>query len=234
MDPFLCPQGAAILKEKLSADERAFRHIIAAIVSHRVRPGDRIYEPALSQELGLSRTPIRHAISRCLSEGLLEKNRGQKGYAVPILTPEDMEQVFQAREAIEGQAVRLAALKGLPGEIEELRLLNRLERETFESATREEYAELNRKFHFRIASMSGNAYLERYVTQVYWRSQLYTFYLGWFYSFGTDGTKRVDHHISHQEHAGIIDALERKDPDAACEQIVRHLRATYHVRFLPH
>ena len=76
MDPFLCPMEATTLKEKLNADERAFRHIIAAIVSHKVRPGDRIYEPSLSLELGLSRTPIRHAISRCLSEGLLEKNRG--------------------------------------------------------------------------------------------------------------------------------------------------------------
>ena len=233
MDPFLYPREATTLNTELNADEKAFRHIIAAIVSHKLHPGDRIYEPSLSQELGLSRTPIRHAINRCVSEGLLEKSGGQKGYAVPILTPEDMEQVFQAREAIEGQTAFLAALRAEPDEIAELRRLNRLERETFESSTRDEYAELNKKFHFLVADMSRNVYLKRYVTQVYWRSQLYTFYLGWFYSLGTEGSQRAKHHVSHIEHAEIIDALERKDPDGARDRIVRHLRATYHVRFLP-
>ena len=83
----------------LPAEEQAFQYVIGLIVAHELQPGDRMYEPELVQKMGMSRTPIRTALSRLVADGVLEKVHGQRGYQVPKLSLEDMEKVFTARQA---------------------------------------------------------------------------------------------------------------------------------------
>ncbi len=78
--------------------------------------------------------------------------------------------------------------------------------------------------------MSRNPYIERYVTQTYWRSQLYTFYLGEFYAQNGDA-RESNKYISHQEHTNLINAIERGNAEEAREVMIEHIRSTHQRRF---
>ena len=142
-----------------TSDSTIFRYIIDAIASGEVRAGDRIFEPQISDQFGVSRTPVRQALSRLTQEGILEKQNGRRGYQVPQLTPEDMDQVFLAREAVEGQIVALACRNATELDFKRLLELNKNERQQFEKKERAKYAATNEGFHFYLSSLCKNKYL---------------------------------------------------------------------------
>lgn len=216
-----------------SADEKAFRMILSKILKHEIQPGDPIYEPELAESINLSRTPIRNALNRSIAEGLLEKKNGRKGYFVPSLSPQDMEEVFQAREAIEGQIAFNAALNATPEDIAFLRSLNTDEEKEFIAGERLSYADVNERLHFRIAEMAGNRYLKRVFSSIYWRTQLYTFFLAGFYRWANTPANKTMNQMSYLEHTEIINALEKADPQVTKEAMVSHIRSTYTKRFFP-
>lgn len=219
-------------KEK-NLDSRVFRHIVDAIASGELRAGGRIYEPELCDQIGVSRTPVRQALSRLVQEGILEKNEGRRGYAVPLLTPEDMDQVFTAREAVEGRIAELACRNATPDDIKWLVQANEEERERFEQLDRALYAALNEGFHFYLAGMCNNKYLQRFYGQLFWRSQLYIFHLGGFYTAINKEFAEMRREFSYIEHRRLIDTLEEGDPEKARDVAISHVRSTRDNRIIP-
>jgi DNA-binding GntR family transcriptional regulator len=217
---------------KLRADEIVFRYVISKLVSRELHPGERVYEPALCRELGVSRTPVRQAISRLISEGVLENCEGQKGYSVPILTPEDMFKVYSTREMVEAKCAYYAALNASDEDVALLWNMNRQEHLLYETDDKERFATLNEKFHITISTLSKNIYLQRFAVQLYWRAQLYTFYLGSFYRYYRSLAERKSHprdpeHHTNKEHARVISAIQNRCPDEAHQAMAEHIRRTY-------
>jgi DNA-binding GntR family transcriptional regulator len=91
-----------------SRSERAFDYIRKRIYDGQIGPGARINELEISQQLGISRGPVREAIRRMTSSGLLtfEPNAGAR---VITLSPERVAQLYDVREALEAKAAALAA-----------------------------------------------------------------------------------------------------------------------------
>ncbi len=215
-----------------SADDKAFEIILSKILNHEIRPGDVIYEPELAESMNLSRTPVRNALKRFVEKGLLERRKRRKGYFVPALSPQDMEEVFQAREAIEGQIAFNAAQNASPEDIRFLRFLNIDEEKKFIAGERVTYADFNERFHFKIAEMGKNKYLERAFRPIYWRTQLYTFFLAGFYRSTEVPVTKTMNQMSYVEHSKIINAIEGGDPEAAKEAMTYHIHSTYTKRFI--
>ena len=80
-------------KTKLPAAEHAYRSIRAAIVSGHLEEGERLIEERLSEDLGLSRTPVREAIRRLTQEGFIERHGGYNT-RVATFPADEMEQTF--------------------------------------------------------------------------------------------------------------------------------------------
>ncbi len=95
-------------REAKSRSEHAFDFIRRRIYSGDIGPGDRINELEISQHLGISRGPVREAIRRMTSSGLLtfEPNAGAR---VITLSAEKVAQLYDVREALEAKAAALAA-----------------------------------------------------------------------------------------------------------------------------
>jgi DNA-binding GntR family transcriptional regulator len=93
-----------------SLAERAFLHIRRMIYDGTLRPGDRINELDIAQRLGMSRGPVREAIRRMSSSGLVsaEPNLGAR---VVTLAADDVAQLYDVREALEARAAALAAAR---------------------------------------------------------------------------------------------------------------------------
>lgn len=92
----------------MRASDRAYDVLKDDILSWRLAPGTVLGETEQSERLGISRTPLREAITRLAAEGLVDTQRGRAGVVTDV-SPANLTELFELREALETQAARLAA-----------------------------------------------------------------------------------------------------------------------------
>jgi DNA-binding GntR family transcriptional regulator len=97
-----------------SLTDRAYQQVLAAIADGTLLPGQRIRQAELADMLGVSRQPVSHALHLLKRQGLVEEF-GRKGLRVVPLDPTRVMQLYQVREAVDGLAARLAALRSAAG-----------------------------------------------------------------------------------------------------------------------
>jgi DNA-binding GntR family transcriptional regulator len=95
------------------ASDRVYDTIREDILSGRIASGTQLSEVDLADRLGVSRTPLRAALSKLALEGLVDTSRGRTG-VVPEVSAESVAELFELREALEVQAARLSAQRGDP------------------------------------------------------------------------------------------------------------------------
>jgi len=101
----------------LGSSDSAYRGIRRAIVEGRYAPGARLVEQALSEELSLSRTPVREALRRLEVEGLVASRR-HRGMVVATATEEDIRDLYELRARLEAYAAELAAQRRSPEQLD--------------------------------------------------------------------------------------------------------------------
>ncbi len=141
--------------------DRVYEALRRMAADFAFKPDQRINESALSEVLGASRTPLREALNRLVAEGFLtfQINRG---FFCRPLTPSYILDLYEARVAIECEALRSACLRATDADIAGFSdYLDRMEPE-YESATElEELLALDESFHSRLVQLSGNSELQR-------------------------------------------------------------------------
>jgi DNA-binding GntR family transcriptional regulator len=197
-----------------SVVDQVYAALRERILSGELRRGERMRQELLAEELGVSRTPLREALRRLATEGLvdLEPNRGAR---VSALDFGDMRHAWAARLALEPGAARLAA--GRPG-VETGRMLAAI------AAQREAVADpgrsfaVNREFHLALVEASGNPHLVHFA-HVLWAPQLGAP----IYSLQLRGDEQIERWAD--EHATIADAIGAGDPDRAERLTREHISA---------
>jgi DNA-binding GntR family transcriptional regulator len=151
-----------------SVVDQVHAEILERIVAGELRPGARLRQEALAEELGVSRTPLREALARLVSEGLVEfvPNRGA---TVARRDFSDMEQAWRARLVIEPGAARLAAERPDPFAIESMHQTVLRQRSVADDVTAS-FA-LNREFHLALVAAAGNAHLSQFA-ELLWLSRI--------------------------------------------------------------
>jgi DNA-binding GntR family transcriptional regulator len=145
-----------------SAEERAYQYLRREILDGTYQPGERLREEALALQVGVSRTPVRGALQRLATEGLVEFRR-YVGAVVRVLPPDEIEQVYQFRVVVESLAAELAAQRASEADIDKLgHLCQQMDR----IAQREipdllEIARLNKDFHLTLLAAGGNVFVKR-------------------------------------------------------------------------
>ena len=207
-----------------NAEEKAYRHIINLILNGKVSPGEFLLEEDLALSMDMSRTPVGRALARLVTEGFIDR-LPKKGCFVPVPTPEDAEDVFNARMAVEEKTAQAAANNALDAEIEELRAIVSMDHEAVVTFSKESFSNINEALHLGVAKMSRNPYLERWCRYIYWRSSLYIFYFDRFYAASV--VEEVPPQYTPVQHAAILEALAARDPQLAGERMLEHVRFTY-------
>lgn len=103
----------------MRASDRAYQALRRDIVEWRLLPGQVLGEVEQSERFGISRTPIREALSRLTADGLTQTHRG-RGVVVSQVSLEDVRALFELREALDCRAARLAARRRDAAEFERL------------------------------------------------------------------------------------------------------------------
>lgn len=151
-----------------SVVDQVHSELLERIVAGELSPGSRLRQEALAEELGVSRTPLREALARLVSEGLVEfaPNRGA---TVASRDFTDMENAWRARLVIEPGAARLAADRREPAAIERMEQTVVRQRSVADDVTAS-FA-LNREFHLTLVAASGNTHLLQFC-ELLWLSRI--------------------------------------------------------------
>lgn len=143
---------------RLSLHDETVAVLREMIVDGTLPPGQRIPEPSLCEELGISRTPLREAIKVLASEGLVEL-MPSLGAVVTEITVDDVEAMFEMMAGLELQVGRLVAARATDDEVRELQDLHGRMVLRHRDGLRAEYFDLNQQIHLRLAQCSGNRFL---------------------------------------------------------------------------
>ncbi|WP_246658791.1 GntR family transcriptional regulator [Mesorhizobium sp. J18] len=198
------------LSEEVSRAEFAYRTLLEAISNGELRPGQRMRENELAKMLNISRTPIREAMRRLSSEGLVVV-APSRGMMVAQLDKLQVRELYSIRATLEGAAARLAAQHASAGEIAVMKeILDSCEAENEPLS----YARLNRLFHQSIHESAHNRYLTKSLSQLATHLALLP---------GTTFEAPGRSVEASREHRVILDAIERRDPDAAEAAARQHI-----------
>lgn len=132
-----------------------FQYLFNKIISLDYEPGSNINETTLSEELGVSRTPIQKAIDKLIQMNLINKISQKKTVIMPV-SYEECKQIYNFRVAVEGEATYLAVKNITPKDLEELKsILTSMK----ESISKSEYPVYqDHEFHEKIIYLSKNKY----------------------------------------------------------------------------
>lgn len=189
--------------------------VVDMLMNHALGPGDRINIDSLARSLGVSPTPVREALARVESEGLIIK-APQRGYTVaPLITFDQLQELIELRLLIEPAAAAAAAKRATVKQANELRAFARTGGAGDNDVAANRLDMLyDANFHDMVAALAGNRLIRETLARL--RSHLHMY--------------RLYHHAGQAaatkpEHLAIARAIKDRDPEAASAAMVTHLRA---------
>lgn len=197
-----------------SLEEMVFSRLEEEILSGELTRGTALGEIALSKRLGVSRTPVRGALHRLAEEGLVEilPNRGATVIGINI---DDLVDIYNIRERLEGLASALAAKRATVDEISRLTEAVELAEFYISKNDTEHIKELDTVFHSIIYAASGSRFLSRTLSELHRKIKSYRKR-----SLSVPG--RLER--SADEHREILEAIRRGDAEEADRLTSNHIK----------
>lgn len=192
---------------------KVYNEVKELVVNGELKPGDLIIQDQLARRIGVSRTPLRRALTQLERDYLLEST--PQGLMVRRISSSLLISVWEVRAALEGLACRLAASRFDEASIVYLRaLMISAYQKWRDHGNLEAYRKADIAFHTRLAEASGNPVLYQNFTQ----TQVFALAF-------SKGILRTPAE-TYPEHMAILDALEERDEAKAEHLMMEHLRKT--------
>ena len=193
--------------------DEVYRQIVEAVSARRISPRDRIIQEDLADMMQVSRTPVRDALLRLESEGVLARV-GRRGFQLRSFTFEEVEQLYHAREAVEcyafgrlSQQLDANAISRLTTTIEEL------EHGPCESIM--DYFNTNRLIHREFVVQAQNPFLVEMFDSIWNRSRCP-------FLFSELGSTELEKSLTG--HLELCELLDRRDEQLAMQEMRQHIR----------
>lgn len=206
--------------------EKVYHAIRERIVNGELQPGTRLEFKKMSAELGVSTTPLREAMNKLATEGLVEL-LPRLGALVKRMDPQEAIEVFGVREAVESYSAERAAMLMNDEQLTELgdilsamkRLVEAFKAEPDEQlaeATEKRFLDLDRAFHLHIIDATGNRRLTKLLADTQVLERVFR-------------PHRIVHNLSVIEdawsaHNAIYQAIRKRDADKARTEMANHIR----------
>lgn len=207
-------------KERISAEEQAYRYIKSQIINKKLLPNQQIVEMDVAEESGLSRTSIRGAIRRLHYEGLavLRPNRG-----AVVVSPSmnEIQDIYACKRLLETEAIRLAATRISDSALKRMEELLALEPDTYHNKDFSAFLQLNSEFHMLIAQASGNSCYVKYIKELLTKHNVLLIFYD---DFMATSFEESD---AHREHLRIYEALCAHDEQRCVNEMLTHSDTTY-------
>jgi len=191
--------------------ERAVAEIRGRIRAREYASGMHLVLRALAESLDMSIIPVRDALAELEQEGLVEGEAG-RGWRVAAYNPESLRSLAELREALECQVARLCAARATEEELEELGLMARQADRADQSKDIATIAELEMRFHLRLAAIARSDKLRRAIERAHVLQLAFD---------------PIEHDpIRDETHVRLVRAISRRDADAAEREMRKHCAGT--------
>ncbi|MFT9846263.1 GntR family transcriptional regulator [Aneurinibacillus sp. REN35] len=196
----------------------AYDFIRSAIIEGDYAPGQRLTEEALAAELHISRTPIREALKRLETEGLIVSLK--RGVSVKTFSRESIRQIYDLRALLEGYTATQAAINHTTEDIKRLWHIHEAYGQAIERLDEhhpinlKEVVRLNNKFHEGVLLASKNEYMEFLLSKVFVLPLV-------FRSFYWYNKEEIEQ--SQGMHQTILEAIEQRDPERSKSAMSEHI-----------
>jgi len=202
--------------ESVEATANVYFEILRRIVKGEFQPGQRLVEEELGLEFHVSRTPIREILFKLERDGLVQRLRNH-GARVTAFTPDDVEQLYDIRKALECLGIRNAAKSLKLSELLELESQLEKSKSCNDADFLQKQSELDVEFHKIIVSRSDNRRLVAYLDNL--SMLIHSVRL---LSYGVQQYARA----ATEEHLAIVRALLRRDANLAERLLGEHIEAS--------
>lgn len=184
------------------------------IFSHELEPGSWIDESSLTEQLGISRTPLREAIKVLSAEGLITMKLRRGAYVTEV-TSQDLHHIFQVLALLESQAAKDVALKANDHQLEILDAIHTKLEKSAADRDMERFFDINQEFHDKLIEISGNEWMRRVIQDLRKVLKL---------KRKTSLSKQGRLEQSLLEHRQILTALITRNPNQAETLMKNHLK----------
>jgi DNA-binding GntR family transcriptional regulator len=208
--------GAALLPQirRLPLHDEVVKHLRQLILDGRLKPGSRVPERVVCEQLGVSRTPLREAFKVLATEGLIEL-LPNRGVVVSRLSAGDLDDMFPVLEALEALSGELACARITDEEIDEIRALHNAMRECYRRKERAKYFRINQQIHERILAAARNAVLSNVYSSLSSRIRRARFMS----NITEEAWKKAA-----ADHELILKAIEKRDGERLSRLLKAHLK----------
>jgi len=203
----------ASVGEKESQDQALYNLIFDAVLAQRLLPGTKLKEDELAEIFKVSRAIVRRALLR-LSQDRIVDIRPNRGASVVCPSVKQAREILAARCMIEAAIVREVVAVASKAQIEELRILVGEEKHNFDHDMRGSGLRLSGDFHLKLAQLSDNATLIKFVKELIPQTSLII----------AQYEKPGYVTCSHIEHFELIDVISSSDVDHAVALMQEHLQ----------
>ena len=192
--------------------QHALESLRRAIVAGELVPGQRVLQDEVAEALGVSIAPLREALAVLEQEGQVTY-RPRRGYFVTELRIEDLEEIYELRQVLEGRAARQA----LPAlDAEALERIRTAARDCAEAAAASDVAaelEANRRFHFAILESPDRPQAMRLIRLLWDSTEAYR---AIYYN------SPEERRLTIEAHDAIVDAVDDRDADSLVAALDAH------------
>ncbi len=190
--------------------------IQGAILAGELAPGQQLSVPELARQLDVSRGLVREAVLQLVADGLAVE-RPRRGVVVVTIGADEVRQIHEIREALEGQAARLCAQNATPQLIEQLQEALTDQHSAIRQGDGGNYAHTDAHFHSLLGLHGGNPMLAALIERMHTQMQL-----------ALDRVAEAPEHRSqgHAELRAVLDAVRAGDPAAAEAAMRAHIART--------
>lgn len=196
-----------------SLSDRIYEYLKEGIVTNSFKPGDRLEEQGLADSLNVSRTPVREALGRLGADGLVTI-LPRRGALVVSLSPKDIKDIYDVREALEVLAIELGIQKLND---QSLANLERIHQEFGEALARGDFRTCfarDREFHDELMTLADNNKLKEFYERLAAGIQV----TRWMHC-----DNYASQESSYRQHGAILDALKTRNSSLASKSMREHL-----------
>jgi DNA-binding GntR family transcriptional regulator len=205
--------GGLRIRKKKSLREEVYESLRKSILHGKLKPGQHLIEEQLSNQVGISRTPVREAFHKLEKDELVTR-LPKGGFAVREFTKDDVEEIFGIRSALESYAVYLATLHMAPDKISVLENKLKESEDALERGDSDKGVQLNTEFHDLLYKSCKSRKLVEMINT----------FRDYFYRYRS-ALLHIQNGISssNKDHRLMLEAMKKKNPRLAERLVRKHL-----------
>lgn len=194
-------------------ETRIYQAVVDSVMSQRLTPGTKLPEAALCELFGVGRTLVQKVLQKLAHDHIVEL-RPNRGAIVAMPSREEVGKLFEARRALEAAIMPLVVENATKADLTALRRQLKEEHHAMHRYRQTDWARLASSFHIRLAELSRNDILQRYLGELMSRCSLVVAL------FEPPGNASCE----HDEHQAVVDCIAARDTAGAVRAMEAHLR----------